>query len=235
MHAFVAPILLRLARRDALGQHPELQQPYRECIQAAQGNAGERRPIVRANSAWQTVVDKGPFIAGASGLHPWSIHPLATEQKAAMVVGHGQRVTHPGITELELALEVGTPHVVGRTNAGKRLAVRRRVMAAPAWLYQTMALEHFANRTHCRPMLLWMFAAQPIAHCQRPPAQMPALERHDRRHLRGRSGMRLQLRRARAVVQPWAPIGLKAHQPFVTGRATHPKALTQLAHRELTA
>jgi hypothetical protein len=56
------------------------------------------------------------------------------------MVGDGQRVTVPPIAELELALEVGAPQIVGSSARGQRRAARAVARPAAA-LDQAMAVE----------------------------------------------------------------------------------------------
>src|SRR5262249_46897412 len=54
VHAFVAPVLLRLARRDPLGRDAKLQPPDRQPRQAAGPDARKRRAVVAADRARQS-------------------------------------------------------------------------------------------------------------------------------------------------------------------------------------
>jgi|SRR6478735_842927 hypothetical protein len=57
------------------------------------------------------------------------------------MVGDGQRITVSAITELELALEVGTPQIIGKPALRQRRAAR--TVARPAApLDQAVAVEH---------------------------------------------------------------------------------------------
>ena len=47
-------------------------------------------------------------------MHARGLEGLAHEQEARGLVGYGQRVAVSAVTELELALEVGAPQLVGR-------------------------------------------------------------------------------------------------------------------------
>src|SRR5690349_10377156 len=57
------------------------------------------------------------------------------------MVGDGQRIAVAAIAELELALEVGTPQIVGPSACGQRRAARAVARPAAA-LDQAMAIEH---------------------------------------------------------------------------------------------
>src|SRR5437879_7826090 len=56
------------------------------------------------------------------------------------MIGDGQRVTIPAVAELELALEVGAPQIVGAGARGQRRAARAVARPAAA-LDQAMAVE----------------------------------------------------------------------------------------------
>ena len=57
------------------------------------------------------------------------------------MVGDGERVAVAAVAELELALEVGAPQIVGRGACRQRRAVRAVARPAHA-LDQAMAIEH---------------------------------------------------------------------------------------------
>ena len=65
MHAFVAPILPRRRRRDALRRDPEPNPPHAQGRQPGGCVCGEGRSIVAANRGRQAVLDEGCLEAGA--------------------------------------------------------------------------------------------------------------------------------------------------------------------------
>src|SRR5207244_12555723 len=87
------------------------------------------------------------------------VEPLATQQKATVIVGDGQGIAQPGIAQAKLALEVGTPYIVGCAHAGKWLGMRRRVRSRPPRLDEAVGLEHCADRAPRWPAALPRVAA----------------------------------------------------------------------------
>ena len=57
------------------------------------------------------------------------------------MVGDGQRIAVPAVAELELALEIGAPQVIGRGPFGQRRAARAMARPAAA-LDQAVAIEN---------------------------------------------------------------------------------------------
>ena len=66
------------------------------------------------------------------------------QQEARGMVGDGQRITVSAIAELELALEVGAPQIIGKRTFRQRRAPRAVPRAAAA-LDQAVAVEHRVN------------------------------------------------------------------------------------------
>src|SRR3954447_27080920 len=62
------------------------------------------------------------------------------------MVGDGQRIAVPSVAELELALEVGTPQLIGCGAIGQRRATRTVARGAAA-LDQAVAVENRMDRT----------------------------------------------------------------------------------------
>jgi len=57
------------------------------------------------------------------------------------MIGNGERIAVAAIAELELALEVGAPQIIGSGTRGQRRAARA-VARPAATLDQAMAIEH---------------------------------------------------------------------------------------------
>lgn len=57
------------------------------------------------------------------------------------MIGNGERIAVAAIAELELALEVGAPQIIGSSTRGQRRAARP-VARPAATLDQAMAIEH---------------------------------------------------------------------------------------------
>src|SRR5580700_7319214 len=106
MHAFMAAVLLRMARLDALDGNAEAQPPNGESAQVEETvGRSEGHAVVGTNGLRQAL-----FLNG--------LHGLAEQKVTAGVIGNGQGVTIPLITQHELALVVGAPQGVRSASLG---------------------------------------------------------------------------------------------------------------------
>src|SRR5690242_565740 len=108
MHAFVTPVLLRLARLDSLRRDAKLDPPDRKPREASDRARGERAAIVRAHAQRQTVLTKRRFERALYGLEPFPIHRFASKQVATEAVGNRERVAVL-LTNAEAPFEVRAP------------------------------------------------------------------------------------------------------------------------------
>ncbi len=93
MHAFMTPVLLRVARLDALDLDAEAQPPDRQLAEVEQRvGGGERRAVVRADGGWQAAFLEQAFKGGKSQLLPRGFKGFAQQQVARGMIGDGQRV-----------------------------------------------------------------------------------------------------------------------------------------------
>ena len=123
MHALVAAVLLRVAGLDALDGDAEPEPPDRELGEVEEAvRAGERHAIVGADRLGQAALLEELLEGGDGEVFAGRFKRLAEQQIARGVVGDGQRIAVPAVAELELALEVGAPEVVGRGARRQRRA-----------------------------------------------------------------------------------------------------------------
>jgi hypothetical protein len=115
VHALVAAVLLRVARLDALDGDAQAQPPDGELGEIEQGiGAGEGHAVVGADGARQAALAE-ELLEGCDGeVFAGGLERLAQEQETRGVVGDGERIAVAAVAELELALEVGAPEIVGR-------------------------------------------------------------------------------------------------------------------------
>ena len=133
MDPLVTPILLRLAGDDPLGRDAEFDPPHRQLRQSAHPGRGERRTVVRTDRPRQPMLPKGGLKDRPHARLIRAGHRLTPQQVTAVRVRQGERIAAPAIGGAEpppcsgqgQALEIGAPHVVGRTHRGKRLRVGR--------------------------------------------------------------------------------------------------------------
>src|ERR1700688_3530223 len=119
MHAFMAAVLLRTARLDALDGNAEPQPPNGESAQVEQTiGRGEGHAVVGTNGSWQAAFLKQALKGGKGSLFLDRLHGLAEQKVAASVIGNGQGVTIPLIAQHELALVVGTPQSIRSASLG---------------------------------------------------------------------------------------------------------------------
>ena len=96
------------------------------------------------------------------------------QQEARGVVGDGQRITVSAIAELELALEVGTPQIIGRRPLRQRRAARAMARPAAA-LDQAVAVEHRMDGAFGGNLDTGESPRQALSILARTPAGMPRL------------------------------------------------------------
>jgi hypothetical protein len=114
MHAFMAAILLWMARLDALDANAQAQPPDRELAQIKQSVSGsEGHAVIAADVGGQAALFKKPLKHGESVVFSSGRKSLTGEKKSAGVIGDGQRIAILVIAEQELALVIGAPQLVG--------------------------------------------------------------------------------------------------------------------------
>jgi hypothetical protein len=141
MHTLVTAVLLRMAGLDAFDGDAEPEPPDRELGEIEQGiGAGKRHAIVGANGERQAALVEQPLEGRDCRLFSRRIERLAQQQEARGMVGDCQRIAVLSIAELELALEIGAPQLIGSGARRQRRAARAvaRPAAAPD---QAMAVE----------------------------------------------------------------------------------------------
>lgn len=93
VHAFMAPVLLRIARLDALDLDTEAQPPDGQPAEIEQCvSGGERHAVVRADGVWQAAFLEQAFKGGKSQLLPRGFKGFAQQQVARGMIGDGQRI-----------------------------------------------------------------------------------------------------------------------------------------------
>src|ERR1700721_3728938 len=98
MHAFMAAVLLRMARLDSLDGNAEPQPPNSESAQVEQTiGRGEGHAIVGTNGLRQATFLKQALKGSKSALFLDRLHGLAEQEVTAGGVGHGQWIKIPFI------------------------------------------------------------------------------------------------------------------------------------------
>src|ERR1700686_640331 len=107
-------ILLWLARFNEFGHDTQSHPPSRQCRQPRQCGSRKRNAVVGTNARWQSVLleESGKDRLGAGDGR--GVERLATQQVAAVAIGHGQRIAVAAVSGLELSFVIRTPEVVGR-------------------------------------------------------------------------------------------------------------------------
>ena len=104
--------------------------------------AGEGHAVVGADGQRQAALAEQPLEGGEGRVFAGRFEGFAQQQEARGVVGDGQRIAVAPVAELELALEVGAPQIVGRSAVGERRAARavarpRRARLTRPWRSST--------------------------------------------------------------------------------------------------
>ena len=177
MHALVAAVLLRMAGLDALDGDAQAQPPDGQLGQVEQGvGAGEGDAVVGADGGGQAALEEQLLEGGDGGVFAGGFEGFAQQQEAGGVVGDGQRVAVVTVAELELALEVGAPQIVGRDAGGQRRAAGPLARAADG-LDQAVAMQDGVDGALGRDADVAVQAAhQQLADLARAPMRLLALE-----------------------------------------------------------
>src|SRR6266404_1255722 len=113
MHAFMAAILLRMARLDAFDANTQPEPPDRELAQVEQGVGGsEGNAVIAADVGRQAALLKKPFKHGKSVVFFGTRKSLTGVEVTAGMIGDGQRIAVLTIPQQELALVIGAPQFV---------------------------------------------------------------------------------------------------------------------------
>src|SRR5262245_28847200 len=114
MHAFMAAVLLWMARPDPLDLDPQPQPPDRQLTEIEEGiRRGEGNAVIRANGLGQSEVGEDAF-EGTEGIElPGGFHSLARQQIAGGIVGNGERIAVAPVAQEKLSLVVRAPQVIG--------------------------------------------------------------------------------------------------------------------------
>ena len=146
------------------------------------------------------------------------------------MVGDGQRVAVAAVAELELALEVGAPQLVGCGTLRQRRAAG--AVARPATAFdQTVAIEHRMDGALGRnPDIAVEPPDQEFADLARAPMRLLALEADDQALDLLRQLIGIAHRPARPVVQGRKPMLLVAIENLVAGLAGHAEIPADVRH-----
>src|SRR5215469_2217350 len=119
MHAFMAAVLLRMTRLDALDGNAEPQPPDGESAQVEETvGRGEGDAVVGTNGMGQTAFLEKALKGRKRALFLDRLHGFAEQKITAGVVGNGERVAIFFVFQHELALVVGAPQSIGSKSFG---------------------------------------------------------------------------------------------------------------------
>src|SRR6266849_5420905 len=119
MHAFMAAVLLRMARLDSLDGNAEPQPPNSESAQVEETiGRGEGHAIVGTNGLRQAAFLKQALKGSKSTLFLDGLHGFTEQKITAGVVRDGKGVAISFIPEHELALVVGAPQSIRSESCG---------------------------------------------------------------------------------------------------------------------
>src|ERR1700692_5017236 len=119
MHAFMAAVLLRMARVDALDVIAKPQPPNGESAQVEETiGRGEGHAVVGTNGLGQAAFPKQALKGSKGALFLDRLHGLAEQKVTAGVIGNGQGGTIPLIPQHELAFVGGGPPSIRSASLG---------------------------------------------------------------------------------------------------------------------
>ena len=146
------------------------------------------------------------------------------------MVGDGQRVAVAPVAELELALEVGAPQIIGRGALGQRRAARAVARPAAA-LDQAVAIENRMDGALGRnPDIAVEPPDQELADLARAPVRLLGLQPDDQALDLLRQLVGIAHRPARPIAQGRKPVLLVAIENLVAGLAGYPEIPADVRH-----
>jgi len=212
----MAAVLLRMAGADALEDDAEPQPPDRQLREIVEPvRAGEGQAVVGADGKRQSAFGKHPREGIEDAAFTGRLEGLAAQEIARCLVGDRQGVTISAVAQLELALEVGAPQIVGAADSAVPMALFARFLLR-AWLTRP-----YRSSTACTVLLAGMRTS-------------PARRRtRSSRILRAPSAASPGCNERSSpgpVRQGLQPVLLAAIEDLVAGLARDPERPTHLAH-----
>jgi hypothetical protein len=221
-------VLLRLARLDAFGKDAELNPPHAQLREPAYGLARERRAVVRADGARQAELAKRELELLPNGRVTRLNEPLALDQVPTRRVGNREGVTARAVAECEMALEVGTPNVVGFHGVRQRLRTRRYAQTTTSRPHLTVAVQDVSNRACCgHHALVAGLHQEHGTYLLRPVERMLLPERQDLVHDHVRRLVRAHQRDRFLVFEACWPKRVVAREPLISLRSADAELLAE--------
>src|SRR5262245_56593095 len=227
VHAFVASILAGLARLNALGTDAQLDPPFRQLTDPAQGQGGKGGAVIGANAIRQAVSAKSPLKPGSNRLIGRVLQGPTDQQIPREIVTERQRITAPPAPHQKISLEVRAPYLIRRSALTKRFTIRCDTTPQHTALDQPRTLKNLTGRRVCWPGNLGFSSSQKVHHLLRSPTLMAKLGLYQHlAHALGRL-IGMTLRCPRAFRQRLDAVVLVALDPFVSGRSADAIGSTQ--------
>jgi hypothetical protein len=205
--------------------------PGRQLGEVEEGiRAGERDAIVGADGTGQTAFAKQLLEGGDGEVLAGRFQGLAHQQEARGVVGHREGIAVAPVAELELALEIGAPEIVGG-DARRQWGAAGMLPSAQA-SDQAVAVEHGVDGALGRHAKVAVEPAhQEFADLARTPVRLAALAFDDQGLDLRRQLVGIADRAPRAVTQGFQPVLLVATEDLVAGLARDAELAADLGHR----
>src|SRR6516165_9165221 len=232
MHALVASVLLRLSWFDPLDRDAESQPPDGELGEIEQAvGTGEGNTVVRADGLRQATFAEELLEGRNGGVFARRFKSFAQQHEARGMIGDGQWITVATIAELELALEVGAPQIVG-SRPRRELGSLGTPAWAPGRLDQAVPVQDRVDRALGRNADV---AGQPphqeLADLARSPMRLLLLESDDQAFDLRRQLVGVANRPPRAIRQGLEPMLLVAIEDLVAGLARDAELPAHIRHR----
>ena len=214
MPACMAAVLLGCARRDELGADAQADPPGREVRESTQGVGGQGHPVVGTDALGYTArVDA----AGEHGLgfsHTGGGESRTAEAHAAVAIGHRPGITVQAVPGVTLAVAIGTPPLVGRSEPRGRLARMAEAATVTCLRDQAAAAHDSADRGAPRPRPARMPWVHERPQCLGAACRVPTTHLHDGLDAVRRRLLRAAAWGARTSLQPWGSGGEIALKPL---------------------
>lgn len=173
MHAFVATILLRMPRRDALKPNPEPHPADRQPGQPAESSRREGRTVVGTDGVWQAELSECGFKCRPNELRGRTLHPFTAQQESAERIRDRERVATLPVAHTEVPLEVRAPPVVRCLNVSERGPLVLH-LSSPSFAFdQAAASKEIPDCAGGWKLCRRLTESQPVENFPRTPRRVP--------------------------------------------------------------
>ena len=152
----------------------------------------------------------------------------ALQQQPRVVVGAGQRITPPTVTQSKVALEVCAPALIGLHTVRQRVAISGGTMAPASGLDQAGSFEDLSRGAIGRPGPVWLYGLKAVEHLLGAKARMREFHLHDAFTHLGRCLVGMVVGVTREFLEAINSLLVEASNPLISRGSADFIPLTQL-------